>query len=115
MKEDVITLGVIEKVKIKGEKEKEVLAKIDTGADNSSINKELALELNLGPIIREALIKSASGNTIRPVVKCSIELKGKLIESEFTLSDRKNMQYPVLIGLKVLKQGFLVDPLKKWN
>ncbi len=111
---DKIIVGVIEKVKIKGKKEKELLAKIDTGANHNSINMKLASELKLGPITRTAIIKNAHGKVVRPVVKAILEIKGKIIESEFSLSNREHMKYPVLIGINTLKQGFLIDPSKDY-
>ena len=112
---DKIVIGIIEKVKIKGKKEKELLAKVDTGAHHNSMNMKLASELKLGPITRTAIIKNAHGKVVRPVVKATIEIKGKIIESEFNLSNREHMKYPILIGLNVLKQGFLIDPSKNYE
>lgn len=115
IKMDKIIIGVIEKIKIIGSKEKELLAKMDTGAKHNSINMKLASELNLGPITRTAIIKNASGKVVRPVVKARLEIKGKTIETEFNLSNREDMKYPVLIGINTLKDGFLIDPSKKYK
>ncbi|MBI2663155.1 ATP-dependent zinc protease [Candidatus Woesearchaeota archaeon] len=109
---DKIIVGIIEKIKIKGKKDKEVLAKIDTGAQHNSINMKLASELKLGPIVRTAIIRNAHGKVVRSVVRATIEIKGKTIESEFNLSNREHMKYHVLIGMNVLKEGFLIDPSK---
>ena len=87
-----------------------MLAKIDTGAQHNSISMKLASELKLGPVVRTAIIKNAHGKAVRPVVKAVIEIKGEKIESEFNLSNRENMKYPILIGMSVLKNGFLIDP-----
>jgi hypothetical protein len=89
-----------------------VIARIDTGATISSIDTELAKKLQIGPIIREKLVKSASGRKRRPVVRAIVNIKGHNIEGEFSLANRKSMKYPVLIGQNHLKKGaFLVDPL----
>ncbi|MBT4447076.1 hypothetical protein HOA92_01170 [archaeon] len=91
---------------------KTVIARIDTGATISSIDIDLAGKLQIGPIIREKLVKSASGKKRRPVVRAIAKIQGNNIEGEFSLADRKAMKYPVLIGQNHLKQGtFLVDPL----
>lgn len=103
------TIGLIEKVKIK---DKEVLAKIDTGADTSSIDINLASELQLGPILDTKHIKSSNGESLRPVIKATIILKGKEIKAKFSISDRQNMKYDILIGKNILKKGFLIDPKK---
>ena len=102
-------VGLVEKVKING---KEVTARIDTGAEHSSIDKDLSTRLKLGPILRTMLIKSASGQTRRPVVEAEMEIKGKVIKSKFNIANRKHMKYKVLIGQNILKQGFLIDPSK---
>ena len=104
-----IILGLTEKVKING---KEVLAKIDTGASRNSIDMNLATELNLGPIVRVSKIRSVHGRTTRPVVQAKLEIKGKKFKALFNLISRSRMKYKVLIGRRILKQGFLVDASK---
>jgi len=115
-KQNKIVIGFIEKANIllpKGNK-KFLMAKIDTGASKNSIDIKLAANLNLGPIIRTRMIKSAHGAGLRPVVKAKIELAGKEIESEFTLADRSRMKYKMLIGENLLRgNGFLIDPDKR--
>jgi hypothetical protein len=91
----------------------EVEGKVDTGATRSSIDTKLASKLNLGPIIKSKMVKSASGNRLRPVIEVEVIIADKKIKSEFTLADRTHMKYSVLIGVNVLKHGFLVDPSKK--
>ena len=108
-----IVIGLAEKVKIYHLKaNKIVIAKIDTGATKSSIDTNLAAELRLGPVIKSKLIKSAHGSKLRPIIEATIELAGKKIKSEFTLADRAHMKYRILIGQNILKDGFLIDPIK---
>ena len=71
---------------------------------------KLATKLQLGPVIKSKIVKSASGNRLRPVIEGMVLLAEKKINSEFTLADRTHMKYAVLIGVNVLKKGFLVDP-----
>jgi len=109
-----IIIGLVEKVNIYHKKgKKPIMAKIDTGATKSSMDSKLAAELQLGPVIKTKLIKSAHGNRLRPVIEGEIELAGKKIKTEFTLADRLHMKYHVLIGQNILKQRFLIDPSKK--
>ncbi|MBW2979382.1 hypothetical protein DRZ77_02080 [Candidatus Woesearchaeota archaeon] len=109
-----LVIGVVEKVRIIGRKRsRQLMAKIDTGATNGSIDEKLADELALGPVIKTVLIKHAHGNKIRPVVKAKVEIAGKMLEGKFTLANRRHMRYKVLIGLDVLKKGFLIDPNKR--
>ena len=88
-----------------------VTARIDTGATLSSIDSELAKELGIKTIVREKIVKSASGKTKRPVVSATIKIKDQIIKGEFSLANREDMKYQVLIGQNHLKKGgFLVDP-----
>ena len=102
-----IVIGLIEKIKIN---DREIEAKIDTGASTSSIDSTLAEELNLGPTIKTKNIKSVHGNSMRPVIKTRIILQGKILNARFNLIDRKNMKYRILIGKNILKRGFIIDP-----
>lgn len=107
-------LGLHETVTILGEKEVKVKARIDSGATNSSIDLSLAKKLNLGPKIREIVVKSAAGVKKRPVVKAKVKIGNLEIEEVFTLANRSHMTYQVLIGQNILKKGkFLIDPLKE--
>ena len=97
-------------------KEEDVIARIDTGATASSIGQELAARLQLGPIIKSKVIRSASGVRKRPVIQAKIRLHGLLIEDHFNVADRSHMTYMLLIGQNILKKGqFLVDPMKHYD
>lgn len=103
-------VGLVEKVQIFGDNgETQVLAKIDTGATKSSIDGNLASELGLGKIIKTTFVKSASGSSVRPVVRIKLIIAGRELEEEFNIADRLKMKYPLLIGQNVIKKGFLVD------
>ena len=111
-----IVVGLTESITIfnKGKnKQKKIKARIDTGAENSSMDARLAAELLLGPITKMKLIKSAHGNKLRPVMNAEIKIANKNMKSGFTLADRNHLKYKVLIGQDILKHGFLIDPLKK--
>ena len=72
--------------------------------DNSAIKR---IEL---PIKRDVKIKSHhNGATIRPVVELQFCLNGQHYKGEFSLADRDQFNYPVLLGRRVLKQGIMVD------
>jgi len=109
-----VVIGLTERIMVKspnGKIHKKALARVDTGATKSSIDTAFAASLFLGPIIDSALVKSASGSSVRPVISAKIVLRGKEIESKFTLADRKHMAYKVLIGQNILKDNnFLIDP-----
>lgn len=105
-------------------------AKVDTGADSSALhcddvvidgdtvsftlldevheaynNKRFSL-----PIYKIKKVKSSNGELqIRPSIKVSIEFYGKKYKSVISLTDRKDMKFPMLIGRRFLKDKFLVD------
>ncbi|MBI2108102.1 ATP-dependent zinc protease [Candidatus Woesearchaeota archaeon] len=109
-----IVIGLVEKVSIKadGKKAMTIDAKIDTGATKSSMDINLANRLELGPIIKSKVIKSAHGNKLRPIIEADIRIAGINMRSEFTLADRSHLKYIMLIGQDILKNGFLIDPNK---
>ena len=104
------TLGIIEKIKLN---DKVFYAKVDTGADSSSVDLVAASELNLGPITGFKEIKSSHGKSIRPTIKAKVEIRGKSLRTTFTVMPRSKLKYKVLLGRKTLKRlGFLIDPSK---
>jgi len=125
------TVGWIEKARIAGV-EKEIKAKLDTGATTTSINAEILekpdedsesggmikfrftasdgikqdFEL---PVVRWVRIESRTANYIRrPVVRMRLCVAGQWIEEEVNLADRDDFNYPVLIGRNLLQKGGLV-------
>lgn len=112
---------------------KSVPAKIDTGADFSSIwasdinlsNNELSFCLfgrgNAFYTGKKIITKKFETITIknsfgvgesRYKVKLMIKIGSRNITGTFTLADRSNMSYPVLIGRKLLRGKFIVDVSK---
>lgn len=106
-------------------------ARIDTGAAVSSIHatniteferkskkwyrftisandREIQVE---APFVRYSEIRQASKDTttIRPVVLLTIKVGEFSTTSEFTLSDRSKLAYPLLIGRSLLKDVAVVD------
>ncbi len=109
---DKTVIGLDETVTMIGPKQElQVLARIDTGAVTSSIDKALADKLSLGPIIKYDEVKSASGAKQRPFIKARVKLKGRTFNFLFNIEDRSKMKYKALIGQNILKRGFLIDPL----
>ncbi len=110
-----VTLGLSEKVLLIGNnsKQKELIVRIDTGATTSSIDEHMAAELELGPVIRQKTIKSASGIETRDIVEAEIDIGSKRIKAEFSIANRDKLTYLALVGQNILIAGeFLVDPLK---
>ena len=106
-------IGLTENITIIGSKStKKIVARIDTGATKSSIDKELTSELGLGPTLRTTMIRSANGRSQRNLVKAKIKIGQSEIDTEFSVADRAHMRYRVLIGQDILKKGFIIDPMQ---
>lgn len=110
--ENKVILGLIEEITLYDAqgKSKKLLAKIDTGADSSSIDISLAGELMLGPITKTKSVVSSHGRSLRPVVPISLILGDQNVSGDFTLYNRTHMTFKVLIGRNILEKGFLIDP-----
>jgi len=60
-------------------------------------------------------IRSSNGEVQeRYVIRAVVQLYGENFEADFSLSDRSDMKYPVLLGRSLLRQGrFVVDVAKR--
>ncbi len=107
-------IGLTENVTfISSGKRKKYVAKIDTGADVSSIDEKLAKSLKIGPPVRSTMIRSANGRKKRRIVRTDVVIHRKRMRVEFSLADRQGMKYRVLIGKNILRRGFFIDPNEK--
>ena len=96
--------------------EEEVRAKIDTGADRTTVDKVLASRLKLLPTGSKVTIKaSAAGRKVeRPLVEASVTLAGKTFKLRVGVADRSQMRYSVIVGRDILRSGdFLIDPSRR--
>lgn len=114
VREGIITIGASEEIKVRGSsgKKVKVLAKIDTGAWSSSIDREFAEKLGL--LSKERILwyrrkMSALGENSWPVINVTFYLAGRRIKTTMGVSDRSRLTFKVLIGRTDL-QGFLVKP-----
>ncbi len=91
----------------------EVLAKVDTGAGYSSIDKDLAKDLgiDLEDPEDEVKIDFANGKKTRPLVRVRIKIAGKTLNTRVTVADRSELSKDMLLGSKDL-DGFLVSRTK---
>jgi hypothetical protein len=128
------TIGRNELIDLPTLKLKDLKAKIDTGAFTSAIHchsinikkingKKTLVFSVLDPShlqyakksfkftkFKEARIKNSFGDTEkRYVVDISLKIFKENIKTEFSLTDRSKMKYPILLGRKFLKNGFIVD------
>ena len=65
------------------------------------------------PLAEHRSIRSSIGSSqIRPLVALELTLAGQTWITEVTLTDRSDMELPMLIGRSALKGRFLVDPAR---
>ncbi|MFA5606254.1 MAG: ATP-dependent zinc protease [Leucobacter sp.] len=111
-----------------------IKAKIDTGAQTSALHAtniaeferdgapwvrftahpwqasdsdEVSVEL---PVHDRRTVRSSSGHAQeRLVVLIALQLAGRTLDVELTLTDRDEMVFRMLIGREALQQGFVVD------
>ena len=132
MTKKLTTIGRAERIDLIDFAVKSVPAKVDTGADTSSIWTSAVSEVGeqlcftlfapsseyyTGEVIR--LPRSAYSITrvansfgvkeLRYKVKIKIAIKGRVVRATFTLSDRSQKMYPILLGRRLLNRKFLVD------
>ncbi len=125
-------IGHSEKIDLPSLETFNVPAKIDTGADSSSIWASKVVEkssqltvvffgkeskfytgreikFSKGYFKRVIITNSFGQQEIRYRVTLSITVKERNIKATFTLANRENMAYPILLGKRLLKGKFLVD------
>ncbi|MBI2860382.1 MAG: hypothetical protein HYX91_02595 [Chloroflexi bacterium] len=92
----------------------ELTATVDTGADLTSIDRELALSLGLAPepgVTRRIITEI--GVVERQAVRLRFQLDGREITSEATLADRTAFTNRMLVG-KADLSGFVVDSSRQF-
>lgn len=128
----ITTIGRAERIRFLDVNDIPVPAKIDTGADVSSVwatgivegDHQLQFVL-FGPgnpyytgkritlpagAYRRTMVENSFGvQQRRYVVKLRIEVKGRIFKASFSLADRSRKTYPVLLGRRLLHGKFLVD------
>lgn len=130
----MITLGRSDRIDLPGLGLTDIHAKVDTGAYTCSLHCSRAevidgiLEFVLldeehpeftGVTFRfktfdQREVKNSFGEAeMRYVIKTTIRIYGKLIRAEFSLSNRGNLKFPVLLGRKILRGRFLIDVNKR--
>lgn len=83
-------------------------AKIDTGADISSIDKFLAESLGLETVGTKR-IRNAHGVEERDCVNATLTIDDIDYQVELTCSDRWDLKFPVLLGFDVLETVYLEE------
>jgi hypothetical protein len=133
-KKNKTIIGRVDKANFPELNLEDVAIKIDTGAYTSSIHCKDIMEDNgilkcrfldhEHPNYNNKLFTFKEYNTVtvrssngvaqkRYEIKSSLKLFGKIYKISLSLSDRKEMRFPVLIGRKFLNNKFVVDPQLK--
>ena len=105
----LMIFGNLTEGNVQSVRKKEVFAKLDTGAYRTSIDKNLAKELQLPINNQKVHVTSASGKTFRPTVHVTFELAGKKIKTIASVVDREHLKFPIIVG-RLNLQGFLIQP-----
>ena len=115
----------------------QVHAKMDTGAATSSIHAsrvkpitkdgkpwvEFWFRLNAGekprryeaPVIDRRSVRSSNGEKQERYVISAQFCFGKICwQGQLTLANRRTMAFPLLIGRRALRRGFLVNSGRRW-
>ncbi|TSB01492.1 ATP-dependent zinc protease family protein [Sphingorhabdus contaminans] len=132
-----VEIGWCEMVDIPSLGLRHVHAKMDTGAATSSIHAtrvkplvrdgekwvEFWFRLNAGekpkryeaPLIDKRLVRSSNGDRQERYVISATFCFGTLCwNGQLTLANRRSMAFPLLIGRRALRRGFLVNSERRW-
>ena len=131
MDQELQVIGRNVMVEIIGHDSFNIPAKVDTGADSSSIwatnikvSKSGILSFTLfgkdskyytGEVIkrsayRVAIVRSSNGQEqIRYRIEIPVRIAGKRVRAAFFLSDRSANHFPILLGRKTINKKFIVD------
>lgn len=125
-----ITIGRLEHIALPGLGVARVEAKIDTGAYRSALHyqrirvrmesgsKRLVVTFQMGRTrktvsfrtFKRVTVKSSNGATSRRyLIATRVRLNGHTVRTQFTLFDRSDMKFQVLLGRKFLRGRFVVD------
>jgi alpha-L-glutamate ligase-like protein len=107
------TVGAYEDVEILGlnGKTEVISAKVDTGADGSSIDRILAKELGLlepDNILYYDYFRNALGRKKREIVGVTFVMAGRKIKTQISIADRSRLRTKMIVGRRDLKQFAVV-------
>ncbi|MCW5897821.1 MAG: RimK/LysX family protein [Flavobacteriales bacterium] len=128
-------IGRVEHIALPGLGIARVAAKIDTGAYRSALHyqrlkvrtvggvKQLLVTFQMGgqrrtkifKAFKRVSVKSSNGETSRRyLISTRVRLGPHVVRAQFTLFDRSDMKYQVLLGRKFLRGRFVVDVAKRF-
>ncbi|MGH8946058.1 MAG: ATP-dependent zinc protease family protein [Acidimicrobiia bacterium] len=113
----------------------EIKAKVDTGADNSSLHAfnlqrfdadgipMVRFEIHprqrkrkpsvecVAQVVKERLVKNPGGRAeLRPVIRTTLVVGGEELEAMVNLTTRDEMTFRMLLGRRTVRDRFVVDP-----
>jgi len=135
MKATTTTIGRLEHIALTGLGVSRVISKIDTGAFRSALHyqkigirtvngeRKLVVTFQMGGVRKKKVfssysrvkVKSSNGAiSTRYLISTMVRLNDHAVRTQFTLFDRSDMKFQVLLGRKFLRGRFLVDVSKKF-
>lgn len=133
--QSLLLVGWKEKVALPNLGINQLKAKIDTGAKTSALSVLILQQFNLQdmtmiafqvnlkklrssltipiicPVIDERYVRNSGGQKeLRPVIKTFLVMGEASWEIEITLTNRRLMKYPMLLGREALSKHCLIDP-----
>lgn len=112
--EGIRTINIWENINVYSfdKKKVETMAKIDTGAWRTSIDRSFANKLGLmkkSNILWSKVFKSSLGNEKRPIISLTYRLKGRRINTAASVANRSGLKSKVIIGRRDLN-GYIIKP-----
>jgi hypothetical protein len=114
---------------------REIKAKVDTGADNSSLHafnleryeedgrQMVRFEVHthqrkrrptvhcVAEVVGERMVKNPGGRTERrPMIRTTLVVAGEELEAKVNLTTRDEMTFRMLLGRRTVRTNFVVDP-----
>lgn len=130
----MLILGRSDRVDLPGLGLTDIHAKIDTGAYTSSLHCSSAklvdgklefvlldeehpeftgMKFTFDEYDQREIKNSFGQAELRFIIKTTVKIHGRTFKTQFSLSDRDNLKFPILLGRRVLKNRFLIDVSKK--
>ncbi|MFZ1805986.1 MAG: RimK/LysX family protein [Cyclobacteriaceae bacterium] len=130
----MLILGRSDRVDLPGLGLTDIHAKIDTGAYTSSLHCASAklvdgklefvlldeehpeftgMKFTFDEYDQREIKNSSGQGEMRFIIKTTVRIHGRTFRTQFSLSDRDNLKFPILLGRRVLKNRFLIDVSKQ--
>lgn len=80
----------------------------DVDVKDADTGEDVTLQFER-PVYRQITVRGAGGEDYRPVVKMRMCIGNRVYEEQFSLRDRSDMTYPVLLGRRTIEHIGLID------